>query len=35
VALDDEEFEAMIPIYTAAAISNNHDYEDGINDLKS
>jgi hypothetical protein len=33
LALEDEEFEDMILIYDAAAISN--DYEDGINDPKS
>jgi hypothetical protein len=33
LALEDEEFEDMIPIYGAAAISNDH--EDGINDTKS
>jgi len=32
--LEDEEFEDMIPIYSAAAISNNHDHDDGI-DQKS
>jgi hypothetical protein len=32
LALEDEEFENMIPIYAAAAISDNHDHEDGIND---
>jgi len=35
LALEDEEFEDMIPIYAAAAISNNHDHEDGIDDPKS
>jgi len=35
LALEDEEFEDMIPIYTPAAISNNHDHEDGIDDPKS
>jgi len=35
LALNDEEFEDMIPIYAAAAISNNHDHEDGIDDPKS
>jgi len=34
-ALEDEEFEDTIPIYTAAAISINHDHEDGIDDPKS
>jgi hypothetical protein len=33
LALEDEEFRDMIPIDTAAAISDNH--EDGINDPKS
>jgi len=33
LALEDEDFEDIIPIYTAAAISNDH--EDGIDDLKS
>jgi len=33
LALEDEEFEDMIPIYAAAAISNDH--EDGIDDPKS
>jgi hypothetical protein len=33
LALGDEEFEDMIPIYTAAAISDNH--EDGIDDPMS
>ena len=35
LALEDEEFEDMISIYAAAAISNNHDLEDGIDDPKS
>jgi len=35
LALEDEEFKEMIPIYAAAAISNNHDHEDGIDDQKS
>jgi hypothetical protein len=35
LALKDEEFEDMIPIYAAAAISNNHDHEDGIDNPKS
>jgi hypothetical protein len=35
LALEDEALEQMIPIYAAAAISNNHDHEDGINDPKS
>jgi len=35
LALEDEEFEDMIPMYAAAAISNNHDHEDGIDDPKS
>jgi len=35
LALEDEEFEDMIPIYAAAAISDNHDHEDGIDDPKS
>ena len=35
LAPKDEEFEDMIPIYAAAAISNNHDHEDGIDDPKS
>jgi hypothetical protein len=33
LALKDEEFEDMIPIYTAAAISDDH--EDGMDDSKS
>jgi hypothetical protein len=33
LAFEDEEFEDMIPIYPAAAISDNH--EDGIDDPKS
>ena len=33
LALEDEEFEDMIPIYATAAISNDH--EDGIDDIKS
>jgi hypothetical protein len=33
LALDDEEFEDMIPLYAAGAISNGH--EDGIDDPKS
>jgi len=32
LALEDEEFEDMIPIYAGAAISNDHDHEDGIDD---
>jgi len=35
LALKDEEFEDMIPIYAAAAISNNHDHKDGIDVRKS
>jgi len=35
LALNDEEFEDMIPIYAAAAIFNNHDHEEGIDDPKS
>jgi hypothetical protein len=35
LALEDEEFKNIIPIYAAAAISNNHDHEDGINNPKS
>jgi hypothetical protein len=35
LALKDEEFEDMIPIYAAAAISNNHNHDDGIDDPKS
>ena len=35
LALEDEELEDMLPIYAAAAISNNHDHEDGIDDPKS
>jgi len=35
VALEDEEFEDMIPIYAAAAISKNDDPEDGIDNPKS
>jgi hypothetical protein len=34
-ALEDEEFEDMFPIYAAAAITNNHDREDGIEDRRS
>ena len=30
--LEDEEFENMIPIYAAAAISKNHDDQEGIDD---
>jgi hypothetical protein len=33
LALEDEEFEDMIPIYAAGAVSDNH--EDGINNPKS
>ena len=33
--LQDEKFEDMIPIYAAAAISNNHDHKDCIDDPKS
>jgi len=35
LALEDEEFEDMIPSYAAAVISKNHDHEDGIDDPKS
>jgi hypothetical protein len=35
LALKDEEFEDMIPIYAPDAISNNHDHEDGIDNPKS
>jgi len=35
LALEDEEFEDMILIYVAAAISDNHDHEDGIDNQKS
>jgi len=35
LALEDEEFEDIIPIYAAAAISDNHDHEDGIDDPTS
>ena len=35
LALEDEEFEDIIPIYAAAAISDNHDHEVGINHPKS
>jgi len=35
LALEDEKFEDMIRICAAAAISNNHDHEDGIDDPKS
>jgi len=35
LALEDEEFVEMIPIYTAPAISNNGDHEDGIHNPKS
>jgi len=34
-ALQDEEFEDMIHIYAAAAISDNQNHEDGIDDPKS
>jgi len=34
LVLKDEEFEDMIPIYAAAAISNNHHHKDGIDDPK-
>ena len=34
LAREDEEFEDMLPIYAVAAISNNHDHEDGIDDPK-
>jgi hypothetical protein len=35
LALEDEESEDMIPIYAAAANSNNHNHDDGIDDPKS
>jgi hypothetical protein len=35
LALEDEEFEDMIPIYVEAAISNNHNHDDGIDDAMS
>jgi len=35
LALEDEEFEDMIPIYAGAVISNNHNHEDVIDDPKS
>jgi hypothetical protein len=35
LALEDEEFEDMIPIYAAAAISHNHDHQDGIDNPKA
>jgi hypothetical protein len=35
LALEDEEFEDIIPIYAAAVISDNHDHKDGIDDPKS
>jgi len=35
LALEDNEFEDMIPIYAAAAIFNNHNHEDGMDDPKS
>jgi len=35
LALEEEEFQDMIPIYAAAAIADNHDHEDGIDDPKS
>jgi len=35
LALEDEEFEDMVPIYVAAVISNNHDHKDGIDDPRS
>jgi hypothetical protein len=34
LALEDEEFEDMIPIYAAAAMSNNRHHEDGIDEPK-
>jgi hypothetical protein len=34
-ALEAEEFEDMIHIHAAAAISDNHDHEDGIEDPRS
>jgi len=34
-ALEDEEFEYNIPFHAAAAISNNHDQKDGMDDPKS
>jgi hypothetical protein len=35
LALEDEEFEDMIPVYLAAVISDYHNHEDGIDDPKS
>jgi hypothetical protein len=35
LALKDEEFKDMIPIYYPAAILNNHDHKNGIDDPKS
>jgi hypothetical protein len=35
LALNDVELENMIPICTAAAIPNNHDLENGIDDSTS
>jgi hypothetical protein len=35
LALENKALEDMIPIYTAAAISNNHYHEDGIDHPKS
>jgi hypothetical protein len=35
LALEDEEFEDMIPMYVLAAISNNHNHDDGIDDRMS
>jgi hypothetical protein len=35
LALEDEEFEEMITIYAAAAITNNHNHEDGFDNPKS
>jgi hypothetical protein len=35
LAFEDEEFEDMIPIYTAAAMSNNHYHEDGVDNPES
>jgi len=35
LALEDEQFENIIPIHAAAAISDNHNHEDGIDDPKS
>jgi hypothetical protein len=35
LGLEDEKFEDMIPIYTAAAISNNYHHDDCMDNPKS